>query len=373
MMRIGVDVRELERDKATGIGKYLLNFLKFATDQKPEWEFVLFGNQDTQIDLDVPNIKKIFISECVTFFWDQMQLPCRLKKEKVDLFLAPYFKVPLFFCGKLVLIINDLILLLAPEYQNLSNTLKRVYFKSLLKMAIRKADRIITISHHSKKDIIKLFRVPEKKIKVITLAISEKFRPIDFGIEKIISKYKIDGRFIFYVGNFNPHKNVSILIEAYQKLPVKIKEEYSLVIGGKKDKYYYALFRLVQRLELEDKVIFTDFIAEEDLPYLYNAADIFVFPSLYEGFGLPPLEAMACGTPVIASNTTSLPEVVGVAGILVNPHRVDEIKAAIIKVLTDSALRNDLIKRGLERSMRFTAKKTADQILEVFAEVQGAK
>jgi len=372
-VRIGVDVRELEKGKATGIGRYLLDLLKFATKEKPRWEFILFGNQATKIDLEASNLEKIFIAEYFTPWWDQIKLPRYLKKERVDIFLTPYLKVPLSIPCKLVVIINDLIPFLFPEYQKLKDRPRRIYFKNLGRRAAGRADKIITISQHSKKDILKVFQIPEEKIKVIYLGVDRAYQPLISNLKEATSKYGINKKFIFYFGNFNPHKNVKALIEAYYRLPQKIKDGYQLVLGGRRDRHCMGLEKMIKRLKLEEKAIFTGFISEKDLPAIYSAAELFVFPSLREGFGLPPLEAMACGTPVITSNITSLPEVVGEAGILVNSYNVDEIKAAIIKVLTDSALRNNLIKRGLERAKQFTPEKTAKQILRVFAETQGAK
>ncbi len=368
-MRIGIDVRELEKGKITGIGRYLLDFLKLAIKQKPEWEFVLFGNQNTQINLEAPNLTKIFIPEYFTLWWDQVKLPRYLKKEKIDIFLTPYLKAPLSLPCKLVVIINDLIPFLFPGYQRLKNLPRRVYFRNLGKRTAKMADKIIAISYYSKKDIVKYFQVSEEKIEVIHLGVDKKYRPLSSNLEKITSKYGIGGKFIFYFGNFNPHKNVKTLVEAYHRLPEKIKNEYQLVLGGRRDRYCTDLEKMIKRLRIEEKVIFTGFISEKDLPAIYSAAELFVFPSLYEGFGLPPLEAMACGAPVITSNTTSLPEVVGEAGILVRPYNIDEIKEAIIRVLTDSALRKSLIEKGLKRIQQFIPDKTAHHFLRVFDEI----
>lgn len=372
-MKIGIDAREFEAKSITGIARYLGEFLKYALRHKCEHEYTLFCNQFTRIPLQEHRLKKIFIPEYLTFWWDQVQLPCYLSRERVDIFLTPYLKAPFFAPCKLVIIINDLISLLFPEYRKLKSFARRVYFKNLGRQAARRAEKIITISQYSKKDILDVFQIRAERVKVIYLSADEEYRPITSNLEKVTSRYGIREKFIFYFGNFNPHKNVKALIEAYYNLPEKIKNEYQLVLGGRRDKYRLELEKIVKHLKIGDRVVFANFIPEDDLPSIYSAAELFVFPSLYEGFGLPPLEAMGCGTPVITSNTTSLPEVVGEAGILVNPYSVDDIKAAIIKVLTDSTLRNNLIKRGLERSRQFTSEKMADQILKIFAEVQRAK
>lgn len=363
MLKIGLDAREFQQgDIVTGIGRYLLNFLEFATVNQPDYEFVLFCNQNTKVDLASPNLKKIMIPEYLTFWWDQVQLPSYLRREKIDIFLTPYFKAPLFSPCKLVVIINDLIPLLYGAYRNPRSSLIKIYFKTFARLAVRNADRIITISQHSKKDIMKVFGVPGEKITVITLAADGAFRQIDSEFSGVLSKYKIEGKFILYFGNFNPHKNVGALIEAYHKMPANIKKEYRLVIGGKKDRYRQALLKLSNILGLQERAIFTDFVYKEDLPYLYNAAEVFVFPSLYEGFGLPPLEAMACGTPVIAFKVASLPEVIGDAGILLDPCGPDELAKAIVSVLTDNVLKKSLIEKGLSRAKQFSIEKMSREL-----------
>ena len=368
-MKVGIDIRELERGKVTGIGQYLNNFLKSCTKDKQDWEFILFGNQYTEICHDATNIKKIFIPEFLTFWWDQVQLPYNLKKEKIDVFLTPYFKAPLFCSCKLVLIINDLIPLFSQKYKSLRNFINRVYFEGLMKAATLKADKIIAISNYTKKDILQKFRLPEWKIEVVYLNVDENYRPSKSNYDQLKYKYGISKQFILYFGNFNPHKNVSFLLKAYSGLPRKIKNKFELVLGGKKDSHCIALEKRARQLEIENNVIFTGFIPEEDLPTIYSAASLFVFPSLYEGFGLPPLEAMACGTPVIVSNTTSLPEVVGDAGILVESNDTDKLSQAILSILFNTKLQVELRKKGLSRAKKFTLYRTSNDIFNLLEKV----
>ena len=368
-MKIGIDIREMERGKITGIGRYLKNFLGYIAREDRENEYVLFANQKTEYTTVVKNIKVRVIKEWFSPFWDQIQLPRALKEEKIDIFLSPYYKKPFFTPCKSIITIHDLNSFFLPSISIKGWFKNQLYFRILLKLSSRKADKIITVSQYTKKDIVEYFQALEEKIEVVYLGVDERYHPISSNLEETVSKYGVNEKFIFYFGNFNPHKNIKALIETYYSLPEKIKSEYQLVLGGRRDKYCIGLEKMVRHLKIGKRVVFTGFISEEDLPLIYSAAKLFVFPSLREGFGLPPLEAMACGIPVIASNTTSLPEVVGEAGILVDPYKVDEIKAAIVKVLTNSTLRDDLIKRGLERARRFTSKKTADQILKIFAEV----
>jgi len=364
-LKVGIDIRELERGKATGIGQYLKDFLKVGAKHRHDWTFILFGNQNTAIDLEASNIQKIFFPEYFTVLWDQVQLPYYLSKEKIDIFLTPYFKAPLISSCKLVVIINDLIPILSQEYKSLERFCNRMYFRSLTHASTLRANKIITISNHSKIDILKNFKTPENKVEVIYLSVDGNYRPLNNNIDQVQIKYGIQKKYILYFGNFNPHKNVKTLLKAYKDLPSEIKDEYQLVLGGRKDSYCNELEDLARQLEIENHVIFTGFIMEEDLPNIYSAASLFAFPSLYEGFGLPPLEAMACGTPVIASNATSLPEVVGDAGILIDPTNIPEFTKTILTVLFDKELRIKLREKGLLRAKRFSVHKTASDILDL--------
>ena len=181
-------------------------------------------------------------------------------------------------------------------------------------------------------------------------------------------KHDITFPFILYLGTLEPRKNLKSLILAYNEIKKKFPE-YKLIIGGAKGWGYKNIFQIIDNLGIDKDIIFTGYIPEKDLPSLYNSAELFVYPSFYEGFGLPPLEAMACGTPVITSNTSSLPEVVGNAGIMVDPNNVNQLADAMYKVLTDDNLRRDMIKKGLKRAKMFSWKKTAKETLKVYEEV----
>lgn len=215
-------------------------------------------------------------------------------------------------------------------------------------------------------DIIRYFKIPENKIKVIYLGVDEDYKPLsETEIRKVRQKYHLNYPFILYVGSLISHKNIPTLIKAFYKLK-KYGLPHKLVITGKRGWKYKNIFEIISKLNLQKDVVFTGYVQREDLPALYNAADLFVYPSLYEGFGLPPLEAMACGTPVITSNTSSLPEVVGNAGIMVDPYDIDGLAKAMYEVLTNEGLRAELRKRGLERAKMFSWKKTAEETLNVY-------
>jgi len=362
-MKIGIDAREFVPEQMTGIGRYLWHFLRHATTSKDPHEYVLFCNQKTQIPHDLPRLKKVIITENITQVWDQVLLPLNIKRENIDVFLTPYFKAPLFLPSKMVLIINDLIPLFFPEEHG---QMGRLYFKFMSATAARRATRIMTISEHSKGDIVNYLGLPADKIMVIHLGVEERFMPTDIREEEIRIKYSLPQKFILYVGNLAPHKNVRSLTRSYASLPAGLRDNYKLVLGSlKSDKYFSDIDKDIREMELTQDVFFTGFIKHKDLPSVYSMSSLFAFPSLYEGFGLPPLEAMACGCPVVSSNTSSMPEVLGDAALFFNPNNVEEISQAIRHMLEDENLRNRFRQKGLDRAKLFTTEKMTSRMLDV--------
>jgi glycosyltransferase involved in cell wall biosynthesis len=247
----------------------------------------------------------------------------------------------------------------------------RLYFSKWMPLTYNKAQKIIAISYNTKKDIMSLLQIPEEKIVVIHSAVGKEFHKIkDEGkLKEIKRKYQTGEKFILDVGTLEPRKNLTFLVKAYNLALKSGKINHNLVLTGKKGWYYESLFELIRKLKLENKVILPGYVPDEDLPYLYNAADLFCFPSLYEGFGFPPLEALSCGTPVVAANNSSIPEVVSGAGILLDI--VDEKIWAenIVKVLSNRALQDELKQKGLEQAKKFSWEKTAKETIKVYEEV----
>ena len=359
-MKIGIDAREIERGM-TGIGRYLKGFIKYVS--KTSHEYFLYYSRRPRTDLSSSDIK-VRVLTGLTFLWDHITLPKALNKDKIDLFFSPYYKKPWWLKCKSIITVHDL----NPLFNENSSFWYRIYFKKLIERSLYSADLVLVVSGYVKEQLLKIFRTDKNKIIVNYNAVDERFFRIEdnISLRTILEKYGIKSDYIFYVGNLMPHKNVSSLVKAYSELPDYIKEKYKLVIGGRKDWTYEQLVTLVDKLGLVNNVIFTGFISDDDLVYLYNRASLFVFPSFREGFGFPPLEAMTCGVPVVASNATSLPEVIGDAGILVDPCKVNDISEAIIKVLTDPKLRDDLVERGLRRARRFAVEKMAKKMIGVF-------
>jgi len=350
---------------------YTYNLIKNLNLLDKENEYYLIHH--TKMDLDIYKSNKEIIVPLPSFkplkglFWRYALLPKKLKTQNLDLVHDPRgiglfsFDMPF----EKVITIHDLSSLLYP-----SINIRGMWAHRLLgTKTVKRVDKIITVSASTKRDVMKYLKAPEEKIKVIYNGKDERFKPLNQKeVDKFKEKSNFNFPFILYVGVLQPRKNVPTLIKAYYKLKTD-GTKHKLVIAGGKGWQYKEIFETIERLNLQKDVIFTEHIPDDDLPKLYNAADLFVFPSIYEGFGLPPLEAMACGIPVIASNAGSLPEVVGDAGIKVNPYDVDGLAKAMHEVLNNDGLRQDMIEKGLKRAKMFSWAKCAKEVLEVYEEV----
>ncbi len=271
------------------------------------------------------------------------------------------------YSGKVVVTCHDLISVFFPENLPLAS---RLFYSRWMPFCYRKAAMIIADSEHTKKDLMALLKIPEEKIRVVHLAVSRDFRPIKSSkiLANVQKKYRTGQKYFLHVGTLEPRKHLEFLVRAFA-LAVKEGVEENLVITGKKGWYYDGLFKLVSKLNLKNRIIFTGYVEEKDLPALYSGATALLFPSLYEGFGLPPLEAMACGTPVISSNTSSLPEVVGRAGILLPPKDEALWAKNILKIVRDKALARTLSQLGPRTAAKFTWEETARKTVVVYKEV----
>jgi len=246
-------------------------------------------------------------------------------------------------------------------------TRETIIEKILIKLDIRyikRASHIIAVSQHTKNDLIKYLKIPDNRISVV-------YNGVDHNIFKPYNIKLLDKPYILYVGSERPRKNLGRLFEAFAKLKKEFPELKLLKVGasGRSEKYRRDTIKKLDSLKITQDIIFVDHLSELDLAHYYSSATLLAYPSLYEGFGLPPLEAMACGCPVITSNTSSLPEVVGEAGIMVNPYDTNSLVQAMRRVLTDDKLRDDMVRKGLEQSKRFSWEKTARQTLEVYEKV----
>lgn len=371
-MKIGIDSRAAKLYRGTGIGTYtyqLINYLNKIDDTN---KYLLFIPKNCTYDISLKSNFCInaIIDGKMENFWDEVNIPNTLKNKDIELYHVPQNGIGLPHnknCN-FVITLHDIIPYKMPETVS-KNYLK--IFHEQIPQILPRCDGIITVSNYSKQDIINAFHFPGDKIYVTHLAAEDIYKPIDKTLSKnIINEfYSIKGSFILYVGGFSPRKNIVGLIEAFSKLICKYKKNIKLVIAGRKGPSYSIYKRRVQELHIENKVIFPGFISMEHLPYLYNAAELFVYPSFYEGFGLPPIEAMSCGLPVIASNTTSIPEVVGKGSMLVDPNNIDLLSDLMLQILLNKELRQKLILSSLVRASELTWEKTAKKTLLAYSKI----
>ena len=353
-MRIALDIQSTVGRK-TGIGIYTARLLDALRRVGPEHEYheVAWG-RDTPMRLDR------------RLRWQQWELPRQARSIHAELLHVPGFDAPRRKPCPVVLTVHDLIGMLFPH--NLP-PISRFYWSHWLPWSIRWADRVIADSEHTRRDVGRLLDVPAERIAVIPLGVDAAFsRVVDAeALAMMRGRYALPEAFILYVGTLEPRKGLDTLVDAYATLADTLP--HALVIAGQRGWYTEALFAQVRRLGLERRVRFTDYVADADLPALYSLADVFAFPSRYEGFGLPPLEAMACGTPVVSSNAASLPEAVGDAGLLVPPDNPGALAAALRRLLGDADLRARLRAAGLAQAQCFTWEETARHTLTVYREL----
>ena len=368
-MRIAIDARKL-RDY--GIGTYIRNLLRHLSRIDSTTEYVMLCRaEDCGMTEELgANFRAVVEPVKAYSIREQFQIPLDLRREKIDLFHAPHYVLPPLTPCKAIVTIHDCIHLRFPQY--LPNKLGYAYARGALWTATHRANRVLTVSEASKRDILKYFRVPNEKIDVIYNAIDERFgqTPDPLEVARVRERYQLNDPFVLYAGNIKPHKNIERVIESFHLLRRGGgMEQVKLLIIGDEISKYATLRRAVHRYKLHKHVRFFGFVPDRTLAILYRLAGVFVFPSLYEGFGLPPLEAMASGTPVITSNVSSLPEVVGDAALLVDPHDAAAIADAMRRVLSDASLREDLKRRGLVRAGDFSWERSVRRVHEIYTEV----
>lgn len=318
-MKIAVDARMINM---SGIGTYIQNLMKNDC-----YDIALGNEKDIKSINDKVDV--INFDSPIYGIKEQLRFPYRkLRKIKPDVLHVPHYNVPIFYKGKMIVTIHDLTHLVLPEF--LPNKFAKIYAKFMMWIAIKKSTKVLTDSENTKNDILKMFKVNPKKIQVILLGVGKEFIKKDKeDINYLYEKFSIprDKKILMYVGNLKPHKNLERLLEAYSK--IKYIDDTCLLLVGKAFEKYNVLEDKEKQFRIEKNVIHTGIVSQEELVDLYNLADLFIFPSLYEGFGLPVLEALACGTNVISSNTSSLPEVGGDVVEYFDPYDIHNITMAI--------------------------------------------
>lgn len=368
-MRIGIDCRCLNGEK-TGIGYYTYHLINNLIRLEKNGEFYLYSNRYLEFPLEAGNIRKNAGSRFPGNLWLQTVLPLLLYKHEINVFHAPLFIVPLACSIPRVVTVHDLTSYIFPEKSTWQN---RNILRYLLPTSIKAADAVIAISENTKQDIVNYLGTSPEKISVIPLAAPDTCRQIHDREElnRIRAKYKLPEKYILFVGTIEPRKNLERLITAYKQVLNHRKDlPHRLVMVGKLGWLYEDIFRVYHESGLKDKIQFLGYVDQEDMSHIYNGADLFVYPSLYEGFGLPVLEAMSCGIPVITSNVSALPEVAGDSCHLVNPLCVEELAYAIELLLGSPTLQEQMSRAGLARSRDFSWRKTAAEHLKLYDQVQ---
>lgn len=381
-MRIGIDYTAAVKQGA-GIGRFVRSLVDSLAALDHGNEYVLFysyrGQEKPKLPLaNHPNFRERAVpisDKLLAIIWHRLgiPIPVDLLTGQVDVFHSPDFVLPPVRRATKVLTVHDLSFILFSECADEG---LRSYLEKAVPASAARADIITADSANTKNDLICLLDVPPEKIEVVYGGVEDKFRPADENSELLIAtrrKFGLNYPFILSVGVIEPRKNLGRLVQAFALLKSRPDFEHKLVIAGRPGWLYEDVFRKVEELRLTKDVIFLGHVFDADLVALYNLADVFVYPSLYEGFGLPALESMACGTPVVSSNSSSLPEVVGDAGLLVPPEDVEALACAIEKVISDSELADDLRAKGLSRARQFTWHKAAENIMSIYIRAFGER
>jgi len=373
-MILVVDCREFVPGRVTGIGRFLHGLLEEIVRSRPHLTIVPIAWPEAPVPIAAPHIRVHRLPQRLTLYWDQVLLPRALRQTGATVFFSPYYKAPLTAPCPTVVTIHDLIPLRFPAYTRGLWGLRAAVFRRWAAFLARRAAAVVTDSEHSKSDLVSVLRLPTEHVHVIPIGVGEEFLP-GFSPEAVASataRYGIRGPYLLAVGNFLPHKNLHRLVDAYGALPDVLRGSTALVLAGTPGGHGPAR-PVDQKSLLRPGVLLPGFIAPGDLPLLYAGAVALVCPSLTEGFGLPVLEAMACGTPVVCARAGALPEVAGDAALYVDPNDVGSITAGLQQILEDDALRRELSSRGLNRARLFDARKTTARLVDLLESIAGER
>jgi glycosyltransferase involved in cell wall biosynthesis len=368
-MRIGIDAREIERGVTTGIGRALKVFLDQFEELSTSHECILFSTVPLPYSSG-SRIRNRVHPGHQTIVWDQLHLPRLIRQEQVDLFYSPYYKRPLLTDTPTVTAIFDLMYLVCECYADRLSFMARHYYATVGKLMAHRARAIFTCSHYSKEEIRAFYGLPDERVRVIPLGLDGKYRPENNPqvISEVCRRAGIERPYLLYSGSFKPHKNVPTLVAAFREI-AKRRPEMQLVLAGSGGGDEERVRQMASSEGLTRRVIMTGPVSDDMQRALYSAAQVFVMPSLYEGFGYPPLEAMACGAPVVCSNVTSLPEVVGDAGILIDARDHHRIARGVLALVDSPQWRKQLQKKGLDRVRAFSERTYAQRLLELLLSV----
>ena len=380
-MRIGIDIRALDPARPTGVGRYISSLLNnfHAMDGRNVYHVYYPWKRNSRSSIRTQFGKRYvghrgwvpeFLSaERFNTLWLDWYLPFRMVRDRIDLFHGPSFFVPTSRRAKRIVTIHDLSPVLFPElYRGISS--QAIIQRT--RVAIEDADAVVADSEHTRRDVINIFGVKPEKVRTIYLGIDSDYgRPVDETyIEEVRQRYSLPERFVFHVGSYHPRKNTELILEAVKLLKEK-GIDMPLVLSGKKTVHFERLRRLVCDLRLDDSVTFLGYLSDDEVRAFYSAATALVYPSLYEGFCLPIIEAMASGLPCIVSDEACLPEIAGDAAVIVPADEPEQVAAEIVRVAENAEVREMLVAKGLERAKRFAWKETARRTLSLYEEIAG--
>ncbi|MGH2458711.1 MAG: glycosyltransferase family 4 protein [Chloroflexota bacterium] len=378
-MRIGFDYTAAIRQGA-GIGRWARCLIQALLELDRVNTYTLFYSRATAHDPapklpEGPNVsgRRLWLDErALNMLWYKLGAPIPIDAlaGPADVFHFPDFALPPVRRGATVVTVHDLSFMLVPEC---ADQRLRAHLEKVVPMSVREADFVCADSENTRNELTTLLDVVPERVAVVYGGVDRRFHPVTDPavLEAIRQKYGLSFPFIFYMGTIEPRKNLGRLLQAYTRLREKSRSPHRLVIAGGLGWLYQEVLRDIDQLAAEQRVVFLGRVPDDDLPALYSLCDVFAFPSLYEGFGLPPLEAMACGKAVVCSNTSSLPEVVGDAGVFVSPYDVDGLADVLGQLLADPSRRQRLGERGIERASQFTWEKAARQTLEIYRQITG--
>ena len=370
-MIIGIDASRAVISHKTGTENYAFSLIKAIAKIDPHSEYRLYFNSKNEVGLvNQENFKEVPIYS--PKLWTQYRLSKEMFLNKIDILFVPAHTLPVLRPRNLktVVTIHDLGAQYLKEYHQFPH---RLYLNKTTEYAIGNATEIITVSHSTEKEMIEDYKGDPGKITVIYEGYDREVYHFDRiknatdENQNVLTRYKIDKPYLLFVGTIQPRKNIKRLIKAFSKID---NNELILVLAGKKGWMFEDIIQLPSKLGISDRVRFLDYVKGEDLPYLYYQAQVFVFPSLCEGFGIPLLEAMALGCPVVTANLSSMPEVVGEAGYLVDPYSVESIKKGIEEVINNKKRRKEMQKAGQIRAEEFSWEKAASETLKVFEKIK---
>jgi glycosyltransferase involved in cell wall biosynthesis len=385
-MKIGIDSRFLTHPQKGGFKTYTENLVSNIALLDQKNEYILYLDRPPAQDTRIPvqeNFSYRILKQApvIGMPWrEQVQLSVQTNRDRIDLLHSPCLTAPLMSSCPLVMTIHDMIWLFPKKYSrshtfSLQWKLMEWYQLVVPRAAARRASAILTVSQQSKDSIVEHLGIDPDHIFVTQGAVNSSFHPVRDAerLQTLREKYQLPSRFVLAIGSADPRKNIETLVQAYALLPENVRKEYHLVIVWTAATLAAATYKLVEVLGMNEYMHFINQVSNEELVLLYNKASLFVFPSLYEGFGLPMLEAMACGAPVIAANTSSIPEVAGDAALLVEAKDANGIANAILRILSDENLAAEMVQKGLKRNSMFSWKKCAIETLSIYQRVMSVQ